>query len=210
VQQSCVQQTPQGFPGIILGDVLFRTHVVLFDLSLFPLTILIGIAKQNPAYRLPSPPAPSGAAPARSQVSRVLPANYRSYTPPIARSRVPMRNFQDSQVLHHRHQQQQQQQQLSRRACDTPRSSSSMSAWARRRRSCRLFLTPAPPCSVFFRPVSQVGSASRAFPALFPRFCDAEEAAQDHRCQWTAPASSAACDPPWTASARRRRAAPPS
>jgi hypothetical protein len=108
VQQSCVQQTPQGFPGIILGDVLFRTHVVLFDLSLFPLTILIGIAKQNKAYRLPSPVHPSGAAPAPSVVSSVLPQNYRSYTPPIARSRVPMRNFQDSQVQQQQQQQQQQ------------------------------------------------------------------------------------------------------
>ncbi len=98
VQQSCVQQTPHGFPGIIRGDVLFRTHVVMFDLSLFPLTILIGIAKQNPAYRLPSRTRPSGAAPAPSKVSRVLPPNYRSYRPPVARSRVPMRNFQDSQV----------------------------------------------------------------------------------------------------------------
>ncbi len=93
-----MQQTPQGFPGIILGDVLFRTHVVMFDLSLFPITILIGIAKQNPAYRLPSSAHPSGAPPVPSRVSDVLPPSYRSYKPPIARSRVPIRNFQDSQV----------------------------------------------------------------------------------------------------------------
>jgi len=98
VQQSCVQQTPEGFPGIILGDVLFRTHVVMFDLTLFPETILLGIAKQNPSYRLPSSLNPSGAPPALTHVSKVLPPNYQSYKAPIARSRVPVRNFQDSQV----------------------------------------------------------------------------------------------------------------
>ena len=98
VQQSCVQQTPEGFPGIILGDVLFRTHVVMFDLTLFPLTILLGIAKQNPNYRLPSQMQPSGAPPAPTTISKVLPPNYQSYKAPIARSRVPLRNFQDSQV----------------------------------------------------------------------------------------------------------------
>jgi hypothetical protein len=99
VQQSCVQQTPEGFPGIILGDVLFRTHVVMFDLTLFPETILLGIAKQNPSYHLPSSLKPSGSPPAPTQVSKVLPQNYQSYTAPIARSRVPLRNFQDSQVV---------------------------------------------------------------------------------------------------------------
>ena len=98
VQQSCVQQTPEGFPGIILGDVLFRTHVVMFDLTLFPETILLGIAKQNPSYRLPSSLNPSGAPTALTHVSKVLPPNYQSYKAPIARSRVPVRNFQDSQV----------------------------------------------------------------------------------------------------------------
>jgi hypothetical protein len=82
VQQSCVQQTPEGFPGIILGDVLFRTHVVMFDLTLFPLTILLGIAKQNPNYRLPSQMQPSGAPPAPTTISKVLPPNYQSYIPP--------------------------------------------------------------------------------------------------------------------------------
>ncbi len=93
-----MQPTPEGFPGIILGDVLFRTHVVMFDLTLFPLTILLGIAKQNPNYRLPSQMQPSGAPPAPTTISKVLPPNYQSYKAPIARSRVPLRNFQDSQV----------------------------------------------------------------------------------------------------------------
>jgi hypothetical protein len=38
--------------GLILGDVLFRTHVVMFDASDYPNNVIIGIGKQNPAYKI--------------------------------------------------------------------------------------------------------------------------------------------------------------
>ncbi len=31
--KACVQSTPKGFPGILVGDVLFRRYVVQFDLT---------------------------------------------------------------------------------------------------------------------------------------------------------------------------------
>jgi hypothetical protein len=33
--QSCVQKAPEGFGGILVGDVLFRRYLVLFDLRFF-------------------------------------------------------------------------------------------------------------------------------------------------------------------------------
>jgi hypothetical protein len=44
--------------GLILGDVLFRTHVVMFDASDYPYKVMIGIGKQNPAYKIGAPPLP--------------------------------------------------------------------------------------------------------------------------------------------------------
>jgi hypothetical protein len=38
--------------GLILGDVLFRTHVVMFDASDYPNNVVIGIGKQNPSYTI--------------------------------------------------------------------------------------------------------------------------------------------------------------
>jgi hypothetical protein len=48
--QSCVQKAPTGFGGILVGDVLFRRYVVLFDLRHYPESVVIGIGKQNPKY----------------------------------------------------------------------------------------------------------------------------------------------------------------
>lgn len=47
----CIQRTPEGFEGVLLGDVLFRALVVMFDLS-HPQTPVIGLAPRNPLYRL--------------------------------------------------------------------------------------------------------------------------------------------------------------
>eukprot|EP00286_Rhodomonas_abbreviata_P009094 CAMPEP_0181317614 /NCGR_PEP_ID=MMETSP1101-20121128/16565_1 /TAXON_ID=46948 /ORGANISM="Rhodomonas abbreviata, Strain Caron Lab Isolate" /LENGTH=540 /DNA_ID=CAMNT_0023425025 /DNA_START=192 /DNA_END=1814 /DNA_ORIENTATION=+ len=47
----CIQRTPDGFEGVLLGDVLFRALVVMFDLS-HPQSPVIGLAPRNPLYRL--------------------------------------------------------------------------------------------------------------------------------------------------------------
>ncbi|EKX44705.1 hypothetical protein GUITHDRAFT_109483 [Guillardia theta CCMP2712] len=50
--QSCVQRMPGGMPMVLVGDVLFRRYVVMFDLSTFPGPVTIGIGKRNPNYKL--------------------------------------------------------------------------------------------------------------------------------------------------------------
>ena len=50
--QSCVQRAPPGFGGLLVGDVLFRRYVVLFDLRHYPETVVIGLFR--PPARLPS------------------------------------------------------------------------------------------------------------------------------------------------------------
>jgi hypothetical protein len=47
----CVQPTPPGFEGILLGDVIFRSLAVMFDLT-HPQIPIIGLAPRNPRYRL--------------------------------------------------------------------------------------------------------------------------------------------------------------
>jgi hypothetical protein len=47
----CVQPTPPGFEGILLGDVIFRSLAVMFDLT-HPQVPIIGLAPRNPMYRL--------------------------------------------------------------------------------------------------------------------------------------------------------------
>merc|ERR1711988_812394 len=47
--QTCVQRTPANFPGILIGDVLFRKYLVEFDMTHEGEGIL-GIAPLNPAY----------------------------------------------------------------------------------------------------------------------------------------------------------------
>jgi len=53
--QSCVQRSPPGFNGILVGDVLFRRYVVMFDLTAFPERVLIGIGKRKAGYQLGAP-----------------------------------------------------------------------------------------------------------------------------------------------------------
>jgi len=48
--QSCVQQAPPGFPGLLVGDVFFRRYLVMFDLQHFPEQVIIGIGQQKPGY----------------------------------------------------------------------------------------------------------------------------------------------------------------
>jgi len=54
---ACVQRMPpaKGTPVILLGDVLFRNYVVMFDISNYGKgPIMLGIGKQNPDYQLAS------------------------------------------------------------------------------------------------------------------------------------------------------------
>jgi len=48
--QSCVQQAPPGFPGLLVGDVFFRRYLVMFDLQHYPEQVIIGIGEQKPDY----------------------------------------------------------------------------------------------------------------------------------------------------------------
>ena len=44
--QSCIQRMPGGMPMVLVGDVLFRRYVVMFDLTSFPGPVTIGIGTQ--------------------------------------------------------------------------------------------------------------------------------------------------------------------
>jgi hypothetical protein len=48
--KACVQKTPPGFPGVLLGDVLFRRYAVEFNLT-NPKAVTIGIAPQKKGYK---------------------------------------------------------------------------------------------------------------------------------------------------------------
>ena len=50
-EKPCIQAGPDGFQGILLGDVIFRALVVMFDLT-HPRHPVIGLAPRNPDYRL--------------------------------------------------------------------------------------------------------------------------------------------------------------
>jgi len=50
-EKPCIQAGPEGFEGILLGDVVFRALVVMFDLT-HPRHPVIGLAPRNPGYRL--------------------------------------------------------------------------------------------------------------------------------------------------------------
>ena len=50
-EQPCIQPGPDGFEGVLLGDVIFRALVVMFDLT-HPRHPVIGLAPRNPHYRL--------------------------------------------------------------------------------------------------------------------------------------------------------------
>jgi hypothetical protein len=49
--QSCIQKTPAGFNGILVGDVIFRKYVVMFDLTMYPSQVMLGIGRRNPDYK---------------------------------------------------------------------------------------------------------------------------------------------------------------
>lgn len=101
--QSCIQRAPEGFGGILVGDVLFRRYLVLFDLRKYPETVVIGIGKQNPKYAALKPgqtheTVPKLAAYKRKplNISDTAPPRYR---PPMARDRIPVWNQEETQYF---------------------------------------------------------------------------------------------------------------
>jgi len=95
VMQSCVQ-SGSGFQGLILGDVLFRTHVVMFDASNYPSSVVVGIGKQNPSYRLGSSHALVHKVPAVKTGSS---SGRAAYAAPAATDAVRVQNFQNCQFF---------------------------------------------------------------------------------------------------------------
>jgi hypothetical protein len=84
--QSCVQRAPPGFGGLLVGDVLFRRYVVLFDLRHYPETVVIGLFRP-PALLASStavPPLCEPAATAECAHGRRWPAGRCSAAPALA------------------------------------------------------------------------------------------------------------------------------
>eukprot|EP00282_Hemiselmis_andersenii_P034861 CAMPEP_0169453540 /NCGR_PEP_ID=MMETSP1042-20121227/14812_1 /TAXON_ID=464988 /ORGANISM="Hemiselmis andersenii, Strain CCMP1180" /LENGTH=571 /DNA_ID=CAMNT_0009565579 /DNA_START=32 /DNA_END=1747 /DNA_ORIENTATION=- len=98
--QSCVQKAPPGFGGILVGDVLFRRYVVLFDLRHYPESVVIGIGKQNPHYK----PAKHHHAITKVPAYKRKPLNISDSAPPrykapMATDRIPIWNQEETQYF---------------------------------------------------------------------------------------------------------------
>jgi len=99
--QSCVQRAPPGFGGLLVGDVLFRRYVVLFDLRHYPETVVIGIGTQSATYV----PASKHATISKLSATKRLPINVSTthappgYQVPYARDRIPIHNQEMTQYF---------------------------------------------------------------------------------------------------------------
>jgi len=99
--QSCVQRAPPGFGGLLVGDVLFRRYVVLFDLRHYPETVVIGIGKQSTTYV----PASKHATITKLSAKKRVPVNVSTthappgYKVPYARDRVAIHNQEMTQYF---------------------------------------------------------------------------------------------------------------
>jgi len=99
--QSCVQQAPPGFPGLLVGDVFFRRYLVMFDLQHFPEQVIIGIGEQKKDYvpldfygkakKLSLDKNP----PASVNISQAPPG----YSLPFASDRIPVYNQLETQYF---------------------------------------------------------------------------------------------------------------
>jgi len=111
--QSCVQKTPPGFSGILVGDVLFRRYLVMFDLSKFPNQVVLGIARRKEGYK---PAVHHSHAVVKKVVAHKkagapqgethVPRHQRQhappgppYRPPFAGDRMPVYNKEDTQYF---------------------------------------------------------------------------------------------------------------
>jgi hypothetical protein len=99
--QSCVQKAPPGFQGMLVGDVLFRRYLVMFDLRHYPDTVVIGIGKQSASYI----PAKKHTRIGKLAASKRLPAAVSTvhappgYKVPYARDRLPVINQEMTQYF---------------------------------------------------------------------------------------------------------------
>jgi len=98
--QSCVQKTPPGFSGILVGDVLFRRYVVMFDLTRFPEAVLMGIAKRKADY-VPGTKHPVVKKVAAIKVSGQPKGSQGKvrYKAPIADNTIPIFNKEETQYF---------------------------------------------------------------------------------------------------------------
>merc|ERR1711966_419841 len=98
--QSCIQQAPPGFPGILVGDVFFRRYVVMFDLQHFPQNVIIGIGQQKKGYKVLDY---YGNHPTKVAVSKNPQVNVSKAPPhyklPFATDRVPIYNQLETQYF---------------------------------------------------------------------------------------------------------------
>mmetsp|Transcript_3454 Transcript_3454/g.8250 ORF Transcript_3454/g.8250 Transcript_3454/m.8250 type:complete len:549 (-) Transcript_3454:117-1763(-) len=100
--QSCVQRMPGGMPMVLVGDVLFRRFVVMFDLTTFPGPVTIGIAKRNPDYKLASKHEYVTKIAAHKHPAQVISetkAISPKYHAAIASDRVPVVNHENTQYF---------------------------------------------------------------------------------------------------------------
>mmetsp|Transcript_13271 Transcript_13271/g.30524 ORF Transcript_13271/g.30524 Transcript_13271/m.30524 type:complete len:585 (-) Transcript_13271:197-1951(-) len=99
--QSCVQKAPPGFGGLLVGDVLFRRFVVLFDLRHYPETVVIGIGKQNKDYIPAQRHATISKLPATKRVPTSVGTEHAppKYKAPMAVDRIPIHNQEMTQYF---------------------------------------------------------------------------------------------------------------
>eukprot|EP00802_Teleaulax_amphioxeia_P011055 Tamp_11085.p1 GENE.Tamp_11085~~Tamp_11085.p1 ORF type:complete len:525 (-),score=133.37 Tamp_11085:383-1957(-) len=100
--QSCIQRMPGGMPMVLVGDVLFRRYVVMFDLTSFPGPVTIGIGKRNPNYKLATEHEYVKKIPAVKSPAQVITetkAIKKGYHYPIAADRVPVVNHESTQYF---------------------------------------------------------------------------------------------------------------
>ena len=100
--QSCIQRMPGGMPMVLVGDVLFRRYVVMFDLTAFPGPVTIGIGKRNPNYKLATAHEyvkKITAVKKPAQVITETKAIKKGYHYPIAADRVPVVNHESTQYF---------------------------------------------------------------------------------------------------------------
>lgn len=97
--QSCVQQAPPGFPGLLVGDVFFRRYLVMFDLEHYPEQVIIGIGEQKPDYV----PLDFYGEAKKLSLDKSMPVNISQappgYSLPFASDRIPIYNQLETQYF---------------------------------------------------------------------------------------------------------------
>lgn len=87
---------------VLVGDVLFRRYVVMFDLTAFPGPVTIGIGKRNPNYKLATKHEyvkKIAAVKKPAQIITETKAIKKGYHYPLAADRVPVVNHESTQYF---------------------------------------------------------------------------------------------------------------